>query len=358
MSFKKSTSNLKNFIDPNKNENLIIFLWIIISIFIYYDALIEFPRSNSLIQFLFFLLFLYVLFFILFYIYERKRIIKIDFQNTFFFFFQIIFTLFTGIILCLVYILINANETIVFVICVIPMIFLITIITIQKIYLVKVEKFLKWMMKDEIWKKIDEQTKRDFKQAESSIRMDNIPNAIINICKGIERELKLAIFQPFKEEVVKNIKNFDYFKILEPFKEDGSDPRYRTYLNFKNYLEGKRHLTFGNIPFFLLNLTDKKIGKHTILFSRFEKFLQDRFKERYKNVIEISKILFNHDYFTIKGIKISDLRNEAAHPQKYKNNKDLYNKSEAILSIDNYFTLLKVMVLKPNLLKLIVNLKK
>ena len=123
---------------------------------------------------------------------------------------------------------------------------------------------------------------------------------------------------------------------------------------------GKRHLTFGNIPFYLLNLTDKKIGTHTELFEKFSYFLQERLGEKYENVIEISKVLFKHDFFTISGIKISDLRNEAAHPQKkiIENGAIVSERSNEILSINNYITLIKVLAVKPNLLKLIVDLKK
>ena len=92
---------------------------------------------------------------------------------------------------------------------------------------------------------------------------------------------------------------------------------------------------------------------------RFSEFLKERFKEKYSNIIEISRILFNHEFFTISGIKISDLRNEAAHPQKKfdENGGLIPSKSSEILSINNYIKLLKILSVEPNLLKLIIDLK-
>ena len=97
----------------------------------------------------------------------------------------------------------------------------------------------------------------------------------------------------------------------------------------------------------------------TELSKEFSEYLKDKFQKKYANVIEISKILFNHEFFTISGIKISDLRNEAAHPQKKfnENGGQLPLKSSEILSINNYIKLLKILSVEPNLLKLIIDLK-
>jgi len=363
MTIKNTLKRAKDIFRPDKNENLLLIESVFLALFIYYDILIQFPVIQNTNVYLTVLLICYISLLIAYYIFEKKKISDLGFQNRFFIFTQVIFSIFFGIITCAVFLALNTNEWLLYITCTLPLGFLIVIALFQKILLFKVEKFLKrYILKDEIWEKLDELTKKDFLQAESSMRAENVSNAIINICKGLEREIKLAIFQPFRQEVQKLMNQYDFFEILEPFKSDGSDPRERTYYNFKNYIERNRHLTFGNIPFFLLNLTDKKIGNHTILFTRFSEYLKDRFRENYNNVIEISKTLFNHNYFTITGIKISDLRNEAAHPQKDISDNGsatsvMRKRSNEILSTENYIKLLKVLAVKPNLLKLIIDLK-
>jgi hypothetical protein len=360
MNVKRSLKNLKNILHPNKTENLLILEVCILAILIYYDVFFEFPIDYNIPIFLITLLSIYILFLVVFYIMQRIKISDFGFQNQFYLFTQTIFSAFFGIIICVAYFFLNTNQTFTYLISLVPLAFLILIVLFQKITQLRIEKFIKrYIIKDEIWNRLDEQTKKDFKHAETSMRAENIPNAIMNITKGLERELKLSIFQPFKFEVKKYALQEELFQINRPFKSDGSDPRYRTYLNFKNYISDKRHLTLGNIPFFLLNLTDKKIGIHTDLFSKFSAFLQEKFEENYSSIIEISKILFNHDFFTIPGIKISDLRNEAAHPQKKidENGNLIPTKSNEILSIDNYITMLKILTVQPNLLKLIIDLK-
>ena len=360
MKVKRTLKNLKDIFHPNKTENLLILEIIILVILIYYDLLFQFPVDNNIPSYLIALLIIYITILVGFYLFERFKISEFGFQNQFYLYTQTIFSSFIGILFSIAYLLINTNQIFIYIVSLIPLIFLIMIGLFQKISQVQVERFIKrYIIKDEIWNKLDEQTKRDFKHAETSIRTENIPDAIINITKGLERELKLAIFQPFKNEVKKYGLVNEIFQIYKPFKSKGSDPRYRTFINFKNYIEDKRHLTLGNIPFFLLNLTDKKIGMHTDLFTKFSNFLQEKFKENYSNVLKISKILFNHDYFTVDGIKISDLRNEAAHPQKYtdENGNLIPTKSSEILSIDNYIKLLKILSVEPNLLKFIIDLK-
>jgi len=357
----KSLKNVKNIIHPNKTENLLIFELVILIILVYYDVIFNFPADPNISLYLIILLIGYISFFILFYLFERRKILEFGYHNRFFLFTQVSFSFFLGILLSLVYYILKNNEIISAIISTIPLAFLILIGLFQKISSHQIERFLKkYILKDEIWTALDEQTRKDFKQAELSIRTDNVPNAIINLSKGIERELKLAIFHPFKEAVNQLSRKEELFAISKPFKKDGSDPRERTYENFRFYLEGKRHLTFGNIPFFLLNLTDNKMGNHTDLFAKFSEYLKERLGEQYQNIIKISKILFNHEYFSISGIKISDLRNEAAHPQKEREDHGSIkpSRSESILSIDNYIALIKVLAVKPNLLKLIVDIKK
>jgi len=358
---KNSLKNLKDIIHPNKTENLLIIEVIILAILLYYDFAFDLSVDLNISLYLTVLLTIYISFFLLFYLIERRKITEFGFQNRFYIFTQTSFSFFFGILFSAFYIALNNNEIISAIICTLPLSFLIVIGLFQRISSYQIERFIKkFILKDDIWSKLDEQTQKDFKQAEISIRSDNIPNAIINMSKGIERELKLAIFQPFKLAVEELTYKNDLFTIQRPFKADGSDPRQRTFDNFRNYLTGKRHLTFGNIPFYLLNLTDKKIGMHTELFEKFSYFLRERFEEKYENVIKISKTLFKHDFFTITGIKISDLRNEAAHPQKKFNGNGALvpSRSNEILSVNNYITLIKVLAVEPNLLKLIVDLKK
>jgi len=282
---------------------------------------------------------------------------EIELKTQFYLYSQMMITSFLGILICSIYLALQTGEMMIYITTIVPILFLGLILLIYRITLYEAVKFLKWLIEAEIWQKLEVQTIKDFKQAETSMRNENVINAIINICKGLERELKIAIFQPFKTEVESSQNRKEYFKLLKPFKSDGSDPRQRTYQNFKNYLKGKRHLTFGNIPFFLLNLTDNKIGRHTVLFDEFSDFLKSLFHEDYEKVIHISKILFNHQFFTVSGIKISDLRNEAAHPQNLTNSPEPTSRSDRILSSENYLRLLKVMASEPNLLKLIVDLK-
>ncbi len=347
---------IKDSINPKKTENLIIIEIILIFFFLYYDLFFDFIEIDIIPNLLIVLLSFYIFFTVIYYIFEKKKIKEFDFNTEFYIYSQVLISLFLGIILCVYFLSKGSKEISLFIISLIPLGSIIFIFIINKIFLFQAERFLRQLFKEDIWNKLDEQTKRDFKQAEASIRAENIPNAILNISRGLERELKLTIFQPFKMKIQENKGKKDYFKILQPF-ESIMDPRYRTYENFKLYLEGKRHLTFGNIPFFLLNLTDKKINNYTILFKEFSEFLRNKFKEKYKNINKISRILFNHNFFTVPGIKISDLRNEAAHPQKNIENKDLPNRSAEILSMENYLRLLKIVAFDPNLLKLIVDLK-
>ena len=360
MSLKRTLKNFKNVFHPNKTENLLILEVCTLALLIYYDIFFEFPIDNNVPDFLIALIVIYIIILVSFYIFERIKLTDLNLQDQFYLFSQVIFTTFFGIIISVAYLALNINQLFTYVVSIVPLFFLIIIGLFQKISQLQIERFIKrYIIKDEIWEKLDEQTKREFKHAESSMRAENIPNAIINITKGLERELKLAIFQPFKSEVKKYKLEAELFSLNKAFKSDGSDPRYRTFLNFKNYIEDRRHLTLGNIPFFLLNLTDKKISNYTDLFMKFSDFLKEKFGEKYSNVIEISKILFNHDFFTISGIKISDLRNEAAHPQKNidENGGLIPKKSTEILSIDNYIKLLKILSVEPNLLKLIIDLK-
>jgi len=343
---KNSLKRLKDVIQPNKTENLLIIEGITLAFLLYYDFAFNLPLVFNISMYLIVLLMIYISCFLIFYILERRKITEIGFQNRFYIFTQISFSFFFGIIFSAFYIALNNNELLSAIICTLPLSFLIIIGLFQRISSYQIEKFIKkFILKDNIWSRLDEQTRIDFKQADMS--------------KGIERELKLAIFQPFKH-AVEHLKNKnDLFTIIRPFKSDGSDPRQRTYQNFKNYLMGKRHLTFGNIPFYLLNLTDKKIGSHTELFYMFSEFLKEKLEDKFESVIEISKILFKHDFFTISGIKLSDLRNEAAHPQKKFNGNGalMPSRSSEILSVNNYITLIKVLAVKPNLLKLIIDLK-
>ncbi len=359
MRTKESPSNLKTRLSPSKNQNLAIVELIVEAFLVYYDFLFKFSASDFVPTVLIVLLIVYAGFAVAFYAVESKKIVQDSFQGRFYLYNQTVLSCFLGITFCAVYLASKSLEVIIYFICAIPLAFLVLIVVFHEISQFTVKKFLKWVVKDQIWNKLEEQTKKDFKHAEASIRADNISNAVINACKCIERELKVTIFDPFKEEVKGKGKQVDHFEVLEPFEsEDGEDPRQRTYMNFRNYLEDKRHLTLGNIPFFLLNLTDNKIGKNTVLFSKFADFLKQRFKEKYSNVLEISRILFKHDYFSVFGIKISDLRNEAAHPQRESlENEVILTKSDRILSIDNYVELLKVIAVKPNLFKLITDLK-
>ncbi|MFO8017961.1 MAG: hypothetical protein R6U96_04955 [Promethearchaeia archaeon] len=358
MHVKKTLANLKETLNPRENENFLIFEIIVLVLLGYYDFLINFPTNEAIGLYAFILLFIYLGGLIYFYIIARRNIVELGFQEYFTFFSQVIFSFFLGILSCLYYIIIEPKETIGFVVCILPLIFLLAIVVLEKLSLLQVEKFLRqYIINDEIWNELEGSTRRDFKQAETSVRANNIANAIVNVCKGIERELKVAIFEPFKKYLQGSEDKLSFFRIKQPFASGGSDPRQRTYYNFKNYLQEKRHLTFGNIPFFLLNLTDKKIRRHTPLFTRFAEFLKKRFGEKYENVLLISKTLFNHNFFTVEGIKISDLRNEAAHPQKRAKNGENTTKSDEILSTDNYITLLKILTINPKLLKLIVDLK-
>ncbi len=361
MSIKKSLKNLKNLFRPDKNENLLILEVIIIGSLIYYSLFFTFPKNDIINLIITGLLIIYIFLIFTYYLIEKDKIFDYGFQNQFYIFSQKMFSIFLGVLLCPIYLLYNSKELINLLICSIPLISFIIIELFQRISSHQIEKFLKkYIIKAEIWNELDIQTKKDFKQAEANMRAENIPNAIINLSKGLERELKLTIFQPFKLVIKEQKNKGDYFKLLTPFASHGSDPRERTYQNFKNYLENKRHLTLGNIPFFLLNLTDKKIGRNTVLFTKFSQYLKTKFKDKYSNIIEISKTLFNHDFFSIPGIKISDLRNEAAHPQKKidENGTFITDRSNEILSIDNYISLLKVLSVKPNLLELVIDLKK
>ncbi|MGV9200779.1 MAG: hypothetical protein ACOC4M_18385, partial [Promethearchaeia archaeon] len=350
--------NLKETLNPRENENFLIIEIITIALLAYYDFLIQFSIDKSIEIYSLILLLIYAGGLIYFYVIARENILEFGFQEYFTYYSQIIFSLFLGVLSCLYYFLIETKEVIGYIICTIPLIFLLAIYLLEKLSLFQIEKFLRrYIVNDEIWNELEGETRRDFKQAETSVRANNIANAIINICKGLERELKAAIFEPFKRHIEESENKDGFFKIKQPFPPGGSDPRQRTYYNFKNYLQGKRHLTFGNIPFFLLNLTDKKIHHYTPLFTRFADFLKKRFQDHYENVILISKTLFNHNFFTVEGIKISDLRNEAAHPQKRGDRGNNPTKSDEILSTDNYITLLKILTLNPKLLKLIVDLK-
>ncbi|MHA1147793.1 MAG: hypothetical protein ACTSR8_06070 [Promethearchaeota archaeon] len=357
MNFKESLNNFKNFVNPSKNEHIFLISLVILFFFLYYDALLDFPKLGEVYIYLIIMFIIYIGLFTLIYLYFRQKVQNIEFQNQFYLFTQLFLTLFLGISVCIFYLSIQTNEIIIFAIALIPLLFFILIIIIHNILIVQVNRFLRWVLKDEIWNQLDEQTRKDFRQAERSIRSENIANAILNVSKGLERELKLAIFEPFKHELEKHPDPSPYFRLIKPFKQDGSDPRQRTYENFKHYLQGNRHLTFGNIPFFLLNLSDNKIGQYTPLFSEFSKFLEKRYGGNFPNINKISRILFNHDYFTVPGIKISDLRNEAAHPQKRLSNGQPTKRANDILSMENYTTLIKVLAIRPNLLHLILSLK-
>ena len=357
MSLKTSIRNFKELVNPTKNENLIVIEILILAILSYYDLLLEFPQDPNTYPFLIVFLIIYICLGFISYLMERRRMEKVELQTQFYLYSQMMISSFFGVLICGIYLALQTNEIMIYITALIPLLFLGMILLVYRITLYEAVKFLKWMIDAEVWQNLDDQTIKDFKQAETSMRNENVINAIINICKGLERELKIAIFQPFKEEMESSQNPKENFKLLKPFKPDGSDPRQRTYQNFKNYLKGKRHLTFGNIPFFLLNLTDNKIGRHTVLFEKFSEFLKSQFQEDYDKVIQISKILFNHQFFTVSGIKISDLRNEAAHPQNLTNSPSPSSRSDRILSSENYLRLLKVMASEPNLLKLIVDLK-
>lgn len=358
MQIKKTLNRLKEKLNPRENENFLIIEIVLMGLLSYYDFLISFSTENSVGIYSLIFLFVYLVGLVCFYLIARQRILEFGFQEYFTYYSQIIFSFFLGIFSCLYYTLSETNERIGYIICTTPFLFLLAIFIFQKLSLFQVEKFLrKYVINDQMWHELEKQTRKDFKQAETSMRANNVANAIINICKGIERELKVTIFEPFKEYVQENINNSELFKVIKPFDAHGSDPRERTYYNFKNYLLDKRHLTFGNIPFFLLNLTDQKIHTHTPLFNQFADFLKKKFRENYENVIIISKTLFNHNFFTVEGIKISDLRNEAAHPQKNFNGKKAPSRSDEILSVENYITLLKLLTINPKLLELILELK-
>ena len=182
MSPKTSINKLKDRINPNKNENLVIIEFIILIILVYYDFLLEFPLNSSISTYLLVLFIIYIGLTIGYYIYMRYKMKDLELQNQFYIYSQIIFSSFLGIIISLSYLILDTGETIIFLTAIIPLTFLIFIVVIQSIFLFQVQKFLKWVLKDDIWKRLDELTRKDFKQAELSMRSENIPNAIINIC--------------------------------------------------------------------------------------------------------------------------------------------------------------------------------
>lgn len=346
--------NLKKYLNPQKTENILVIELVIVIFFFYYRTILSPPSFLSDSLFYFILLIAHVSALIIFYVTQRFGLKKDTFKNMFFIYSQILISLFIGFILNLMFILLNYLDVYSLVLSLIPLIFVTLLLGVDKLDIYQVGRFWKWALEGDIWEKLDTETKKDFKLAELNMRADNIGAAILSICKGIERELKLTIFDPFKENYILNLR--DDIKLNDSVEFDLNNPRIRTYFNFINYLNNRKHLTFGNIPFFLLNLTDSEMKNYTNLFREFSYFLQNLFGEKYENILFLSKLLFNHDLFTVVGIKISDLRNEAAHPQKYSENPIKSDKN--ILSVENYIRLMKILAKHPyNLIKKITELK-